>query len=117
MTTANASLNEFTYGLNTYWYPFNLPGTIFKNLFFVGLGIRQGTVAAETTLDSSSYSALVLPVISTGIRYHFDNQIGLRLLANMETFNLSQTSQTSGQFPASTSYTNMKVVGGFSYYF
>ncbi|MFZ4713556.1 MAG: hypothetical protein ACOYL6_07590 [Bacteriovoracaceae bacterium] len=115
---SNASLSEFTYGMSAYWYPFMMPGTVGHNLFFVGAGARRGTVQANDSIVTADYSTVVLPVFSAGVRYHFDNQFGLRLLTSMETFNLSLVSQsTGGQLPVNTSYSNLKVVGGLSYYF
>lgn len=119
MGSTNATLSEFSYGLNAYWYPFKRPTALETNIFFLGLGARRGSVSADNTVQSLNYTALVLPVISAGVRYHFENQFGLRLITSMETFNLStsETLESSSSLPTSTSYSNLKISGGVSYYF
>ncbi len=119
LNSKNASLSEFTYGLSSFWYPFNLPATIEKNVFFVGLGLRRGSVNAETTLENANYSIAVFPILHSGIRYNFKNQWGIRILGSLESNQLTivDPNAQSSEFPRELIFSNFKIVGGLSYYF
>lgn len=118
--TYNARVNSTTLGASAYWYPFTFPTELAKNLFFVGLGFKKGSSQLTTARVSQAYAVTVFPVVSAGIRYHFEKGFGLRLMTSMESLSLTPkdpTLQTVDTLPSTVSFYDMKIIGGISYYF
>lgn len=118
--TYNATVTSTTFGANAFWYPFTYPTELEKNLVFLGLGFKKGNASLATSRSSQDYSVTVFPVFEAGIRYHFANNIGLRLMSSLESFNLTpvdSTVATVDTLPNTVSFYDMKIIGGVSYYF
>lgn len=118
--TQNARVSSTTLGATALWYPFTFPTELAKNLFFVGVGFKKGNAELATSRSSQAYSVTIFPVLTAGIRYHFEKGFGLRLMTSMESLSLTPsdpTLQTVDTLPSTVSFYDMKIIGGISYYF
>ncbi|HXH30204.1 MAG TPA: hypothetical protein VNJ01_05275 [Bacteriovoracaceae bacterium] len=117
----NADLNELSLGVGVNWYPIYAPHVVEAPSIFIGTYMRSGwaSVAAPTFGEEGNYTVLSIPGIRTGMRYNFQNDFGLRILASFEVLTLDQYESTKivGILPQQKRLTEGKISFGLVYSF
>jgi hypothetical protein len=118
---SNLDFDNLSASLGANWYVFQTPYLIEEPLFFIGTYLRSGlaTVSSPVTGQEAKYSAFGFPGFRTGLRYMFKNNVGLRIVASMESLKLERTQANTlgSSLPGSKSLLESKLALGLSFSF
>ena len=117
----NASLDEYSLAGGANWYPLYAPYIVEAPVLFFGTYIRSGfaDVVAPGFGEKGRYTVLSLPGFRGGMKYNFKNNLGLRIVASMETLQIERfgKSKTTTNLPDQASIVEGKMGIGFAYSF
>ena len=117
----NTNVDETSLAVGANWYPWYKPYAVESPVVFMGTYIRSGlaTLNAPSASESAKYTVLSLPGFRAGLRYIFRNNVGLRIVASMETLKLDryQTSSVGSVLPDHANLVDGKVGFGMTYSF
>jgi hypothetical protein len=117
----NTAVDEYSLAIGTNWYPVYAPYAIESPVVFLGAYVRSGfaNLTAPTAQETAKYTALAFPGFRAGFKYILRNNIGLRIVASMETLQLEkyQSSKANSILPDSTSLVEAKLGFGLAYSF
>lgn len=117
----NVDLDMMTVSLGINWYPVHPPYTIKAPLFFLGTYLRSGYARVESpvTKEGAKYGVLSVPAFRAGLRYTFQNNFGLRILASMETLKMEryEVNQFGSSLPDRETLVEGKLGIGITYSF
>jgi hypothetical protein len=117
----NVDFNLVSASLGVNWYPVYSPYTIKAPLLFLGTYFRSGygQVESPVTNDVGKYTVVAYPALRGGLRYIFNNKIGLRIVASMETLKLEryQVNKLGSALPDRDTLVEGKMGLGLTYSF
>ncbi len=117
----NAKIYEKTMSLGANWYPYVLPNTIEKNVFYLGLYFRSGfaSLIVDSVGEDGQYVAASFPGLKAGSKYNFKNKVSFRLEGSMETVGLERISRSNsdGVLPNRSSYQDGRITFGMGWLF
>lgn len=117
----NVRSTEFSLATHLNWYPFYNPNIIHRHIIFLGIHYRYGSslLENETSDESGNYTLTTLPGFRLGLKYHFENTFGYRLVAGFENINVERVtaSGTTGNLPDRANYTEGKISLSLSKFF
>ena len=89
---SNVDLDEYSLSAGVNWYPIYATHVVEAPSVFLGASVRSGwaSASAPTTGDTGKYTVSGVPGVRAGMRYNFQNNFGLRILASMEILTLDQ---------------------------
>lgn len=117
----NLDFNNLSMSVGANWYPLYKPYIIQAPLLFIGTYLRSGfaNVSSPVTRDAAKYSTYAFPGFRAGLKYVFRNNVGLRIVASMETLQLEryETNRVASSMPESDAFVEGKLGLGLSYSF
>ncbi|MAX65951.1 MAG: hypothetical protein CME66_03355 [Halobacteriovoraceae bacterium] len=117
----NVRSTEYSLAAHLNWYPFYLPNTIERNIFYVGLLARFGlaSLSNKTADEVGTYQLYSFPGLRGGIKYNFANGYGVRLVASYENIRVDRIKKSNddGVLPDRTSYFDGKISVGLTKFF
>lgn len=118
---ANASLDEYSVAGGINWYPLYAPYIVESPVVFIGTYIRSGfaDVVAPSFREKGRYTVLTAPGFRGGMKYNFRNNLGLRIVASMETLQLERygNTKTVTNLPDQANVVEGKMGVGLAYSF
>jgi hypothetical protein len=92
VNSSNADFDEVSFAFGANWYPVALPYAVAAPAVFLGMYFRTGwgNATAPTIDETANFTLISFPGIRGGLRYNFRNNLGLRIVASLETLELKQ---------------------------
>jgi hypothetical protein len=117
----DALTSEWSGAFSLDYHPFVIPGVTDRNVFFLGTTIRLGRtkLSVPNTGAQAMYNSNSFLGLRAGVKYSFQNGLGLRLMGSMETIRLDKTESNNvgvTGLPDVADYTELKLTAGLTYF-